>query len=116
MNHLWGDLRKRHQDEGALRQTRVWQGQVSRLEDFVANQEEIEIERAWSVREGAGAAQVALDAEQRAEEVGGRQRGLQRDDRVEKARLLQVSDRLSLVETRDRGDASKGLQPLHRRP
>ena len=101
MHHLRGNLRERDKDEGALVQARVRQGQLGRVEDHVVDQEQIEIERARSVWEGARATQVALDAEQRVEEVGGSQRGLQRDDRVEEGRLLQVSDRLRLVETRD---------------
>ncbi len=87
MHHLRGNLRERDKDEGALVQSRVRQRQFRRVENHVVDQEQIEIERARSVREGARAAQVALDAEQRTEEVGGSQRGLQRDDRVEEARV-----------------------------
>ena len=101
MHRLRGNFGERDQNEGALVQTRVRQGQLGRVEDHVVDQEQIEIDRARSVREGARATQVALDAEQCVEEVDRSQRGLQRNDRVQESRLLQVSDRLRLVETRD---------------
>jgi hypothetical protein len=76
MDQLRGNLRQRDEDEGALVQARVRQRQLRCAEHHIANQEQIEIERSRSVREGAGAAELALDAEQRAEEGGGIQRGL----------------------------------------
>jgi len=116
MYQLRGQLRERDQDEGALVQARVRQGQFGGFEGHVVDQQQIEIERARSVGKRARAAQVVLDAKQRAEEVTRSQRGLQSDDRIEEARLLQVSDRFRLVETRDSGDSTQRLEPLHRLP
>src|SRR5215216_5838057 len=107
MDHLRGNLREWDEDEATLVQARVRQCQLRGVEDHGVEQEEIKIERARCVGEGASAAQIALDREQRVEKVGGSQRGLQRDDRVQKSRLLQVPNRLRLVETRDPRDATQ---------
>ena len=81
MHRLRGNFGEWDQNEGALVQTQVRQGQLGRVEDHLVEQEQIEIERPRSVREGARAAQSALDAEQCVEEVDRSQHGLQRNVR-----------------------------------
>ena len=107
MRHPRGDLGERDQHKRSLVHAGMRQRQLTRVENHVIDQEQIEIERAGCAGERPRAAKVALDVEQGREEIAGSQRGIERDDRIQEPRLLYVSDRLSLVETLVRYDRSK---------
>ena len=75
------------------------------LDQLVAVEEKVEIERSRAVLPGdADAAEALLDSEQPIEELARGQRGLEGDDAVEIRRLLPHSDRRRLAQGRDGDD------------
>src|SRR5438552_8408593 len=104
-------LGKRLEDEPALVQARVWDGQPRLVDLLVAVEEEVEVERARAVLAGhADTAEALLHVEQAVEELTRLERRVERSGAVEEARLLADPDRFRLAQRRDRHD----LDPLSR--
>jgi len=83
--------------EGALGQARVRNHEARPANNKIAEQENIQIERARAIGKAheAIATEVLLDEEHGAEQFEWSQFGLECHGSVEKARLIQESDRLS---------------------
>jgi Subtilase family len=98
-----GDIRERLQHEGSFVEPRVRDVQAGLVDLGVPVDEEIEVERARPLRRNAltHAPEPLLDGEQDGEEVAGGQLGLQRDDAVQEARLVDVPHRRGVDERRD---------------
>ena len=60
MLHVGGNLRKGREDEGALRDARVWYLEVRCIHNPVAVEQDIHVHCPWPVANGAHASQPAL--------------------------------------------------------
>ena len=78
-------------------------GQAGLVDDLVAVDEEVEVDRARAEPRAfaAHAAEPALDREQPLQELARLQLGVELRDAVEEVRLVQVADRLRLAEARN---------------
>jgi hypothetical protein len=77
-------------------------------DDEIAIEENVEVEGAGAVGNGGGAvaAEVALDGEERGEEIARKERCVESNDGVEEARLGRQSDRRGGVERGACGEAA----------
>lgn len=115
-----GDIREGLEHEGPLVQPRMRDAQ-SRLVDLgVSVDEEVEVERPRTLRRNplAHAPEPLLDREQHVEELARRQLGLECDHAVQKARLVDVSDRRGIDQPRDGDDVDSlgRCEPVHSSP
>ena len=78
-------------------------------EDEIAVEEDVEVEGAGTVGNGAGAvaSERALDGEKRVKEPARREIGFKRNDGVEEARLIGEADGLGGIKRGTRGDAAQ---------
>ena len=115
MLEVGGDLGEGGEDEAALVQGGVREGEVGGGEDLgdalVAGvEEEIEVDDAgtfgWGV--GAVAAHGVLDGEEGVEEVEGGEGGVEEGGGVEEAGLVEVADGVGGVEAGDGGEVAEG--------
>jgi len=100
---------ERNQDESALRQPRV-RNLKTRLADLhVPEEQNIQIERARAVGDGAGpvSSKLLFDGQQAFQQLLGLKLCFQGDHRVDKARLRGKSDRFGGVERRPAGDVTE---------
>lgn len=105
---------ERHQDKGALGETRVGDIEVRLVEDEVSVEQNVEIEGARPIENagGAVAAEFAFDVKESVEQGGGREIGFEGDDGVDKARLIGEADRLGGVKGGAAGDAADGRKAM----
>jgi hypothetical protein len=103
-------LREGDEDEGALVKARMRDFQGGLIQNQVTIKDDIEIEGTGAVGDGGRtvAAEVMLDFEQVAEEFERRERGFERDDGIEEARLTGEADGSSGVERGAGSDAAEG--------
>ncbi len=106
----WGDFGQRGQDEAALMEGGMGEGEVGGLEDGVGVEQEIEVEDAralgWSV--GAVAAHGVFDREELVEEDVWGEGSFEEGGGVEETRLVEIAYRVGGVEGGDGGDMAEG--------
>ena len=92
-------------------QTGVRDGEPRLLLDAVAEEKEVEVDRARRVAHArlADAPQLPFEGEEAAEQVDRLEVGLDGDRSVEEARLVFVADRIGLTERRDGDDLDPRL-------
>lgn len=102
------DFGEGDEDKGALGEAMMRDFEVELREDEVVVEEEIEVEGAGAVGDGAGAiaAEVALDGKERVEKDARGESGGESDDGVEEAWLIGKADRRSGVKRGAGGDAA----------
>ena len=113
------ELEQRGEDEAAAGDLAVGQGEALGLELEVAEQQQVDVERARAVAGGVeGAAALGLDPLAEVEQLLGLELGADADRGVEEVGLVEdLADRLGLVGRGDRLDLDPALaQQLDRRP
>ena len=111
------ELHERLECECALVQPGVRQRQSRRSKRQVVHEQQVEIDRAWTIaRSRPGAAELPLDLEERVQELLRREGRVHRDGGVEEPWLIEEPDRVGLANTRHRDDLDSGPLPeqLHR--
>ena len=102
LDELGRDVVQWCEDEPALPHPRVRHLEVGIGDDGVADEEDVDIESARSPPLHADALRRVLEPMREREELVRRERGLERDDGVEKPALLRTSDGIGLVDGGDR--------------
>ena len=97
MHEVGSDLDQRHQHECSSMQERVRNGKPVRFDDMAAVEEQVEIECARRIPEGADSAEIVLDPLQSIEQGFWFQIGVEHECRVQESRLIEVPDRLGLI-------------------
>ena len=94
-------------------QPRMRDGEPRLGDPVVAVEQQVEVERAGAVRRRGRAVtpEPPLQLEQGVEQLARRQLGLERDRAVEKARLLERTDRRGVAKRGDRDDARPRQRP-----
>ena len=106
------------EDEPSLGEPRVRHGEPRLVDRLVPVEEKVEVDRARpEPRPRALAPERALDGEQAFEEVAGREIRLDEAGGVQKPRLVDVPDRVGVLEPGDRDDANvRAVEQLERAP
>ncbi len=106
---IGSDFGERDKDEGALGKAEMRDYEAGFGQDEIAIEEDIEVEGARTVEDGARAitAEQALDREKSFKEGARREIGLNGDDGVQEARLIGKADGLGGIERGTRGDAAE---------
>jgi len=100
VNHVWGDLGERFEDETTFVHCRMRDSKSGSVDHAIVVKQQIEVDGARALRHrgGAVAAEFALDGEQGFHQFLGRQSGLDAHDGVHEVWLRGVADRLGLIE------------------
>lgn len=116
MTKFGGNLGQRRENEAALGEAGMRQGEPGRADDEVAEQEQVEIERARAVGQvtGAVATVVAFRGEEEVEQRFRIERGGQGDGCVHKGGLVCKADGFGAVERGSRSDCAGASEIVHR--
>ena len=98
VNPVSRDFGQRLEHECPLAKARVGNDQSGFVRDNAAVQHEIEIQRTWTVLDGAHAAEPPFDLEERLEQIARRQSGDASRRGVEESRLIRQADGGRVVE------------------
>jgi hypothetical protein len=111
---IGSDFSEGDEDECALGEAGVRDFEAGLGDYEIAIEKKVEVDGAGAVRNGRGAvsAEVALDGEERVEEIARKERCFESNDGVEEAGLGRQSDRLGGVQRGASGDAAKGVEAL----
>jgi hypothetical protein len=112
------ELEQWDQHEAAPRDAGVRNHQLPLVEPEIAEQQQVDVDRAWGMPAGRPAAERALQPLADGQEVPGAKRGLRLDDRVVEVALAgSAVDRFGLIDRRAPGqlDALTGVQSGSRR-
>lgn len=101
------DFRERHEDERALVQARVRNGQCGRKFDEPIVHEDVDIDGARSEANTFGAPHFVFDFLGAAQEIDRRERRRPRADEIEEPRLLAHAPRFRFVNRRDARDLNE---------
>ena len=104
------EICQRLEHEGPFVHSRMRDTQPGLVDLGVPEEEKVEIERPWPLRRNALAypAELPLEVEQDSEQFARSELGLERNDTVEEARLIDVADWCGIDEPRDGSDANSG--------
>lgn len=114
MNNRRRDLTQRGEDEKTLSEPGVRNLEVGLIELDVAEQQNVEIERARTVGNAGRtvAPELLLDGQQCVEQIAGFKIGLEFDNGIHKSRLIGESHWACTVNRRSAGDAAERSEPL----
>jgi len=106
------DLRERDENECTFGKTGMRDFEVGLGDDLIAEEQDVEVERARAVwKTGcAVAAELALDSEQAFEQGARGEFGFERDHGVDKVRLVGEADGRGGVERRAGNEAAQGFE------
>lgn len=112
MTEIGRDFVERHENEGAVGKTRVWDFKAGLAKNHIAIKQDVEIERAWTVGRARGAitAEFELDGENSVQQFLWRKMRFEGDHGIREAGLIRESDGRGGVERRARGDLAKSGQ------
>ena len=88
MPEAWGEFGKGFEDETALRHARVRDGEFGRVHDDFAVEEDVDVDDAGSVGDGAFAAELVFDILGGVQELAGEQAGFDFEDLIEEPGLV----------------------------
>lgn|GEM_PF-7023325 len=110
------DLAKRLQNKAAKMQPGVGDGKAVFSKDVLIPEQNVEIDGAWAVRNGAHAPKFSFDAAKGLKELEGAQFGADAGGRIEKLSLILEADGLGFIQPGQAdqfagaGEAGKGVQ------
>lgn len=109
-DQAWIELRKRLEHEATLVQARVWHPQTGLVDDLVAEEKQIEVDRSRpEAGPVAGAPELKLDRQQALEKLARTELGLDSRRGVQEARLVEKPDGFGLHERRDGRNLGRGV-------
>lgn len=109
MNELRSNLGQWNENKGALMHTWMRQLQRGRIQDYIAKEDQVEIEGAGAVGDAvaAVAAEIALDGQEAVKQRLGIKIGVECDSGVQKGRLVRVAHGLGGVAAGSGGDPAQ---------